>query len=196
MSKSTVAIVLLSLLLVLSLILTATGAWFTSSDKAEGVDKTINVGKVEIALSETTGMNVEYGSKNGATTVEKLVDKDTLKVTYGINNTSDVDIYYIIKSFSVKVYDYSTGTKGEELTAYEGYFGIADQFAASTTATKLENGADVNDATVTLTFDSDGVANTATAAVKAIYVELDLQIAAIQAAHIESAEAAYNLLKA
>lgn len=37
MSKSTVAIVLLSLLLVLSLILTATGAWFTAS-----ADKTTN----------------------------------------------------------------------------------------------------------------------------------------------------------
>lgn len=56
MSKSTVAIVLLSLLLVLSLILTATGAWFTDTKSA---DKDITFGTLKLDAITMDGVAVE-----------------------------------------------------------------------------------------------------------------------------------------
>lgn len=59
MSKSTVAIVLLSLLLVLSLILTATGAWFTAS-----ADKSTNGTKGEWTIGDFISLTVEGDDKS------------------------------------------------------------------------------------------------------------------------------------
>ena len=55
MSKSTVAIVLLSLLLVLSLILTATGAWFTDTKSA---DKDMTFGTLKLDAITMDGVAV------------------------------------------------------------------------------------------------------------------------------------------
>lgn len=71
MSKSTVAIVLLSLLLVLSLILTATGAWFTDTKSADkdmtfGTLKLDAITMDEVAVAntiETANLNLMPGSK-------------------------------------------------------------------------------------------------------------------------------------
>lgn len=56
MSKSTVAIVLLSLLLVLSLILTATGAWFT--DTKTSPDKDLSFGTLKLDAITLDGVAV------------------------------------------------------------------------------------------------------------------------------------------
>ncbi len=59
MRKSTVAIVLLSILLCLSMILTATGAWYTSSSKQDGQG-----GKVDFVMSDWMTLTVNAGATN------------------------------------------------------------------------------------------------------------------------------------
>ena len=58
MRKSTVAIVLLSILLCLSMILTATGAWFTSNDKGDGNKIDGAFGTIEVKY--TQGANATW----------------------------------------------------------------------------------------------------------------------------------------
>ena len=55
MKKSTIAVILLSLLLCLSLILTATGAWFTGSQKATPDSTDFEFGKIgDISITLNT----------------------------------------------------------------------------------------------------------------------------------------------
>ncbi len=202
MSKTSIAIIVLALLLVLSMVMGLTGAWFTSSDKngPNGESATINMGSVKVALTADTAMGaVQYGSRNGDAVVQKLVDGDNLTIVYGVDNTSDVDIYYAIKSLSVKVY--ADSTKENELADYERYFKayvgeattpvtLAQAFASQTTAQKLVNGEDVANTTVKLVFDSEGLANHALPDTQAsIYIEFIIEVGAVQAAHISAADA-------
>lgn len=52
MNKSTVAVIVLALLLVLSLVLTATGAWFTDSQNGDGA--TVNFGHIKLEADSVT----------------------------------------------------------------------------------------------------------------------------------------------
>ena len=81
MSKSTVAIVLLSLLLVLSLILTATGAWFTDTKTAG--DKTLTFGTVELDTVSLSGVAV---SNTIETTNTNLMPGSTISGKVSVKN--------------------------------------------------------------------------------------------------------------
>lgn len=120
MSKSTVAIVLLSLLLVLSLILTATGAWFTSTAPADSASSNFKYGTVSGTI--TAGTNVKHydatyttGTGDAADSIERqeVLPGDWLVTSVTIKNTSDVDVYYAIKKGSDYYY-----INGKTLTAY------------------------------------------------------------------------------
>lgn len=74
MRKSTVAIVLLSILLCLSMILTATGAWYTDSEKSNGQG-----GKVDFVMSDWMTLTVDAGATN------------TVKVTTSPKGEGSVD---------------------------------------------------------------------------------------------------------
>ncbi len=103
MSKSTVAIVLLSLLLVLSLILTATGAWFTDSGKAGKNDQVLNVGKigsVEVTATNYVWHRLDSEEQLSAET-DKVMPGDYLKagsvtITYTPVEGGD-QVWYLIK---------------------------------------------------------------------------------------------------
>lgn len=93
MSKSTIAVILLSLLLCLSLVLTATGAWFT--DKEAGTPDGINFGIVDITVAE--------GGSFGLVTGDERVDTEAMpgdKIDYHLTVSlagESHPVYYIYK---------------------------------------------------------------------------------------------------
>lgn len=101
MSKSTVAIVLLSLLLVLSLILTATGAWFTAKDDATtGEGSNVSFGTLG-AVTLTAG-NAEWKDAAGTAVEDRTyympgdkVISASLKIEYS-NSGSEASVYYAL----------------------------------------------------------------------------------------------------
>ena len=110
MRKSTVAIVLLSILLCLSMILTATGAWYTDSKSGSntGADASFTMG--EFATIEVLGngekASIKAFTKPQGGAEEEVTDGilfpgDTIKVTDGaklsvkVTDGKDGDFYYV-----------------------------------------------------------------------------------------------------
>ena len=81
MNKSTVAVIVLALLLVLSLVLTATGAWFT--DKKETDETSVKMGTINISTS-TGAISVTKDVADG-----NVMPGDKIQVTGEILNTGD-----------------------------------------------------------------------------------------------------------
>ena len=82
MNKSTVAIVVLALLLIVSLVLTATGAWFT--DKADQDAKSnLTFGKVDIEMTSS-----DYAAKTKTAAVDgyDIMPGDVIGGTVDVNN--------------------------------------------------------------------------------------------------------------
>lgn len=176
MSKSTVAIVLLSLLLVLSLILTATGAWFTDSAKGTG-STNIAFGKVDVNVNGTATLTKTHEGV-------KTVDGCSWTISgLTLENASDVDVYY--------AYAVTVEVEGSELTETEkGYFTV-NNTNTGTTCTKLTAGtAAATLSGITVDFDSEGAMN---GSEKAVTIKVTVKIAAIQADHITESEATTEL---
>lgn len=76
MNKSTVAVVVLALLLVLSLILSATGAWFT--DKETGSEITKDFGVVNMKVTATDFGKVTRVSNDAGEVSGKIMPGDTI----------------------------------------------------------------------------------------------------------------------
>ena len=120
MSKSTVAIVLLSLLLVLSLILTATGAWFTATDKQDSGAADLKFGNLSVAGS-VTDMEVklngaEWAKVTEGTTIVMPGDKVRGGVyTFTITTNDRAGAYYLLKSGD-KYYTVEDGVAKEYTT--------------------------------------------------------------------------------
>jgi lipoprotein-anchoring transpeptidase ErfK/SrfK len=95
MSKTGIAVIVLALLLVLSMVMGLTGAWFTAS-KSESTSSTISLkfGKVAVDL------NVSSSVANAASTSEapayKLVAGSSITTSISITNASTVDMYYVV----------------------------------------------------------------------------------------------------
>ena len=89
MNKSTVAIVVLALLLVLSLVLTATGAWFTDKDSKDQ-NSELTFGKVSIAL---TGADTGTWSTSTLGKQDKVMPGSTYTGTLTLANNGDQDIW-------------------------------------------------------------------------------------------------------
>jgi hypothetical protein len=89
MSKSSIAVIVLAILLALSMVLGLTGAWFTSKDDADA-DTTIKFGTVAIDVSETT-----TGTWTSDSTVEgELMPGDSYAAVITLKNTGSQDVYY------------------------------------------------------------------------------------------------------
>lgn len=111
MRKSTVAIVLLSILLCLSMILTATGAWYTASGDANGNNNgsfTLRDRWIDISLEATAGTIQAYRSDKTTTVANDEVmpgdyikaDGTTFKVTATLKGADEsiasVDAYVFL----------------------------------------------------------------------------------------------------
>lgn len=177
MSKSTVAIVILSLLLVLSLILTATGAWFTSKTDATG-NATINFGEVKVS----DGAATITANKEGGL----YVPGDSFTAEVSFKNGSTVEMYYI---YDVTAKVYTDSTKGTELAT--GLVEITGQDSA-TTATKLAVGANAEKQTITFNLLNDKEDNTLNGKA-GVYVEVTIKVYAVQAEHFTPEQALEKL---
>ncbi len=104
MSKSAIAIIVLSLLLVLSMVLGLTGAWFTDSKSGSANTSTMKFGTVAIALDTETGagqwskLGLHEGSGSGA-----VVPGSEYNATWTLSNSGTEDVYYKITSSSISL---------------------------------------------------------------------------------------------
>ena len=126
MSKSSIAVIVLSILLVLSLILGFTGAWFTDKADDQAVTGEGTFGTVKITSASATVAMAE-GDVNE---LSNLVPGCSLKLTGKIENGSTVDVYYRYKVVATVTCDdktakaelenlfktYAEWTEGEKLT--------------------------------------------------------------------------------
>ena len=109
MSKTSIAVIVLALLLVLSMIMGITGAWFT--DKVDFPNKqseTLGFGKVDIegVGATTIGYTIYEKTAEGEKDYLQLIDGDKITITdeTGIENNSNVDILYVVvKTLGVEV---------------------------------------------------------------------------------------------
>lgn len=178
--KSTVAVILLSILLTLSLILTATGAWFTNSKDSTAGD-TVKFGKVEIT-SATATVTVESATK--------YLPGDTISGSVTFANGSDVDIYYI---YDVTAKAYEDDTKSKELGSK---LLTITSTSSSTSATELKVGASTPTQAVSFAWANTEEDNTLNG--KTAYIEVTITVYAVQAKNMtaQTALEALNAMKA
>ena len=158
MSKTSIAVIVLALLLVLSLCLGITGAWFTDRSGEKSANQTVKFGDVDIEMSVESAVKhangtdeAQYvlindsedrapGSQGYETTKEyHVVAGDKIITTFTFTNNSDVDIYYVIK--------HTNGATTEWLGLNNGVL------AQITAAQDLNAGANINAGTTTYTFE-------------------------------------------
>lgn len=167
MNKSTVAVIVLALLLVLSLVLTATGAWFT--DKAQVEDKGLAFGTLDIdSVTMTT-----------AAKATNTIDTDNVSLMPGstISGTATVTLkegsaaawlrYKI--TFSGEGAEYIKGADGEAALSTE-YVYVANAVEGGATSeieisakvpTSVQNAAQGKAVTITIEVEAIQQANTA-----------------------------------
>ena len=126
MSKSSIAVIVLSILLVLSMILGMTGAWFFTSNSGEYEGGELTYGSM--AATITPGELAHYNAKNEVVD-RNVVPGDYVKGSVEVKITHDVDVYYAIYDDAGNYYEVSAGK-------------LVKLAQAPTTATaKLTNGA-------------------------------------------------------
>ena len=98
MSKSSIAVIVLSILLVLSLILGFTGAWFTDSKDKDLSDDSLKFGTVAINLEE--GSAAAWKNRGLTKTVETayIVPGSSMEATLTLSNTGTEDVYIKVGS--------------------------------------------------------------------------------------------------
>jgi hypothetical protein len=103
MSKTSIAVIVLALLLVLSLIMGMTGAWFTSKYDSQGAAQD-NIGFGKVLIKGAGEAEIKVNTYEG--NVGLMVDGDTIEVSDNITvtNESTVKTLYIVdKAFTVTV---------------------------------------------------------------------------------------------
>lgn len=174
--KSVIALVVMAFLLVASIVLAATGAYFTDSASGSG-DTTITFGKVDVNVNGTASLVKAHVADETVDGCEWTISGLTLE------NASTVDVYY---AYSVTVEISGTGITDTE----KAYFTVTNTNTA-VTCEKLTAGADAASlANIKVTFDSEGALNGSELTPK---ITVTVKVAAIQADHITEGEATTQL---
>lgn len=97
MNKSTIAIIVLSLLLVVSLVLSATGAWFTDWQNGNK-ENDVTFGRVDINLAENAETDAMTFATDASSDLTRLIPGTTVNATAEISNNSTVDTYVYVKT--------------------------------------------------------------------------------------------------
>lgn len=187
MSKSTVAIVLLSLLLVLSLILTATGAWFTDH-KSGASDDTRDFGVIHLnTASMTSSIKDIKGVSIGKD--ENVMPGDVITLTGLVKLAEDSDKAYVFITLSGNDAKYTLAAT--DWIAVDGQEGV---YYAVMEAS--------NEKTLTLTYDTKDVNEDYTDAAgtlqhmgKPVLGAVTINVAAIQFRNFDNATEAYAQAK-
>ncbi|MGN1221891.1 MAG: hypothetical protein ACI4TT_01490 [Christensenellales bacterium] len=130
MSKSSIAVIVLSILLVLSMILGLTGAWFTDKDNAGNEDATLTIGNIgSVSVTATDYVWHRLGSETQLDPVnDKVMPGDYLKagsVTIDVT-AGDEDVWYLIKGANGKFYKMGEGALVELAEPAAQSEGLAD----------------------------------------------------------------------
>ena len=128
-SKSTIAIILLSLLLVLSLILTATGAWFTDS-KGSKEPATAEFGTITLTTDGTAFGVFDHGS---TTLTGKVMPGDDVVATITAKNDGNSAMYCLVKLVIT--------VEGNDKASVNKWFALDGTDASATNVTELAAGA-------------------------------------------------------
>ncbi len=176
MSKGSLAVIILAVLLVLSMVLGLTGAWFTSKDEKDG-NANVQFGKVAVAVGGTI-------AATKCTESELAVDNCSWTINGATLTTeSTVDMYYMY-NVDAKVLDNTDAEVTDE--TIKSYFTITGTVASNkavlwSTGTEMPKLQDVK-----VVFNSKGAMNGKTETYK---IKVTVSVKAIQAAHIEGADA-------
>ena len=136
LSKSSIAVIVLAILLVLSMVMGLTGAWFTASDAGTG-SSTLNFGKVNIdVVNDAVVITPTLARPDDANTNEvneaRLQPGDKYTVEATVKNSADVEMYVFVEATTTvtiggvaysELYDaQQNGTKLFEVSrlAYQG----------------------------------------------------------------------------
>jgi hypothetical protein len=92
MNKSTVAVIVLALLLVLSLVLTATGAWFTDKEAGETVNK--NFGTVEMKVTANDFGKVVRVSNDEGPVAGDVMPGDTISYSILVEKEAESEEFW------------------------------------------------------------------------------------------------------
>lgn len=130
MNKSTVAVIVLALLLVLSLVLIATGAWFTDSAAGEDVNKDFGTIAIEVDTKEFGGVT-RVSNEPGAVAGD-VMPGDTISYNLTVKLAEGSEAAWAVVVLSVKVGDKDFSTSLEDLKA-DKVISVADA-----TGTKVE----------------------------------------------------------
>lgn len=163
-SKSIIALVVMAVLLVASIVLAATGAWFTANGKTD--DKTLTFGTVKIAkVEETVAVSNTIDTEN-----VKLMPGSKLAGNLVVNYTGDSAAYI---RYKVAVSGDGAANVTLALTGAEADGWVYAETAAATDLTVAINGSvattvdnEAQGKTVTLSFTVEALqkANTAASA--------------------------------
>lgn len=203
MSKGSLAVIILAVLLVLSMVLGLTGAWFTS----KGKDKTgtgINTfGKVSISqadIADGTWAN-QYYQENGSVALPGTV----YTMSDGtITNASNVDIYVMINITDVSVEFTKGGADAAVKTCTAVETGYVSKLKAPTVSNAPAGSYDTTNGIYHLTAENTSLTITGGSVTidtglsndyqeGSVKVTYTVKVAAIQAANIEAAEAKNQL---
>ena len=191
MSKTSIAVIVLALLLVLSLVMGITGAWFSSKvENTEVESSTFGFGEVKITGTGATAVTYDIYEGN----VLKMTDGDVIHVanTLAITNASTVKILYIIDQ-KLDVQIVSAGTKTLTVDNIEEWFDLEDvgapvlghvDAAAGTISVSALGAGDYD-------LDSDGAANGNDGTFKIV---ANAKVYAVQTANLLGADKAATLV--
>ena len=122
MSKTSIAVIILALLLVLSLAFGMTGAWFTDKE-VPAQNPVIHMGKVDISLTPNANGAFAVYREDGTTNVNlssaKVYPGDILKLDLGVDNAADSDEFWFVVLITVESATKGTGNDQVNLIANE-----------------------------------------------------------------------------
>jgi len=181
MSKSSIAVIVLSILLVLSLILGFTGAWFT--DRTEGSSSDLQFGIVKLEQTTPSAMTIATRTNAGESD-GKLMPGDKINVAGAVTNKGAEAWVSVVASLTFEA-DYS-------IEAPEGWSWDTEKKVLTKTATPVAVAKDGKvDLATTVTIPEalgNAAANTK--------VTLTCEVRAIQKANLTAEQAATELAKA
>ena len=170
MSKSSIAVIVLSILLVLSLILGFTGAWFT--DKKEGSEVTKDFGTVELNVAATEFGKVTRVSNEAGEVTGKIMPGDTIGYSLTVTKAEGSEEFWFAVTVSIT--------------------GLKDPITTEITAENVKDSA--KDSVVTGNVELTGATYDNTYQGK--QVTLSYVVYAVQKANVATATEAVALLKA
>ena len=192
MNKSTVAIVVLALLLIVSLVLTATGAWFT--DHKDGTSTTTaNFGKIQLDTATLTATATDIKGSDLDLSNTNVMPGDIITLTGTVKLATGSEKAYVFVAMPADTGSYTlTSTGWTSLTNHDGVYYAEFNAEDAKTLTLKYDTKDVTEDYSTATADSKELQYMT----KSVLESIAFKVAAVQFRNVDDAAAAYEIVKA